>query len=133
MGGQDGYQRDMLTQNTDSWTALMGVRFRPSKSFDLGINATQTKSTQSLDPFDLPAPDYVATHPSTSFDFSNAHLYSVIDVNRLDVTADANIKFNSDFWMNLYYRYSDYQDNYTMLDDLSGTAIYFGAYLGWAF
>ncbi len=133
MGGQDGFQRDMLHQETESSTIVAGIRITPSKKFNLGINVSQTDSEQELDPFELPAPDYVETHPSMSFDFSQSHLYSMIDVGRLDVTADANFKFTNDFWLNFYYRYSDFEDNVTLFEDLNGSISILGAYLGWSF
>ncbi len=133
MGGQDGFQRDMLHQETDSSTIVGGIRITPSKKFNLGINISQTDSEQKLDPFELPADDYVATHPSMSFDFSQSHLYSAIDVSRTDVNADANFKFTGDFWLNLYYRYSNFDDDVTMFEDLNGSISIFGAYLGWSF
>ncbi len=133
MGGQDGYQRDMLSQNSDSSTVVGGFRITPSKKFNIGVSAAQTTSEQKMDPFDLSAPDYVETHPPMSFDFSNSHLYSVIDVSRLDINADANIKFKSDFWWTFYYRYSDFEDNNTMFKDYNGTINVLGTYLGWSF
>lgn len=133
MGGQDGYQRDMLSQETDSSTIVAGIRITPSKKYNLGLNVSQTDSEQRMAPFDLPAPDYVATHSAMSFDFSSSHLYSVIDVSRLDVSADANLKFSNDFWLNFYYRYSDFEDNVTLFEDLNGSISILGAYLGWSF
>jgi len=133
MGGQDGFQRDMLSQETESSTIVAGIRHTPSKKFNWGLNVSQTDSEQALDPFDLPADDYVETHPTMSFDLTNSYLYSMIDVSRLDVHADANIKFTNDFWLNFYYRYSDFEDNVTLFGDMNGNISIFGAYLGWAF
>ncbi len=48
MGGQDGYQRTILSQNTESTTALAGFKVNASKTFDLGLNFTWTASTQAL-------------------------------------------------------------------------------------
>lgn len=64
---------------------------------------------------------------------TNSHLYSMIDVGRLDVHADANFKFTNDFWLNFYYRYSDFEDNITLFGDMNGNISIFGTYLGWAF
>ena len=133
MGGQDGFQRDMLHQSTESTTIVAGIRITPSKKFNLGVNVSQTDSEQALDPYDLPAPDYVETHPTMSFDLTNSHLYSMIDVSRLDLNADANFKFSNAFWLNVYYRYSDFEDNVTLFGDMNGNISILGAYLGWAF
>lgn len=133
MGGQDGYQRDMLSQNTTSTTLMAGIRVKPTKVFSLGLNVSATDSEQALDPFDLPADDYVATHPPMSFDFSVAHTYSMIDVSRLEASADANFKFSNSMWMNLYFRYADYEDNIALFQDASGTISILGAYMGWSF
>lgn len=133
MGGQDGYQRDMVSQNTDSKTIVGGFRLTPSKKFNIGLNIAQTNSDQKMDPFDLSAPDYVETHPPMSYDFSQSHLYSMIDLDRIDFNADANFKFTNDFWMNVYFRRSEYEDNVALFDDLDGSISVLGAYLGWSF
>ena len=133
MGGQDGYQRDMLVQNTDSETVVAGIRITPSERFNLGVSVAQTESEQRMDPFDLSAPDYVETHPPMSFDVSNSHLYSVTDISRFDVNADASIKFNGGFWWTFYYRYADFEDNNTMFKDYTGNVQILGTYLGWSF
>jgi len=133
MGGQDGYQRTILSQSTESTTALAGFKIDASKSFDLGLNVTWTVAEQGLDPFDLSAPDYVATHPPMSYDFSQSHTYSMIDVTRLDATAFVEYVFDKDMWLNVYYRYADFDDDMTMFDDQSGKLNLLGAYLGWSF
>ena len=51
MGGQDGYSRNVLAQNTESNTALAGIVVKASKSLDLGFDLSWTESTQALDPF----------------------------------------------------------------------------------
>lgn len=133
MGGQDGYSRDMVSQNTDSETIVAGFRLTPSKKFNIGLNIAQTKSDQKMDPFDLSAPDYVETHPPMSYDFSQSHLYSMIDLDRIDLNADANFKFTNEFWMNVYFRRSEYEDNVALFEDLDGSISVLGAYLGWSF
>lgn len=133
MGGQDGYSRDMVSQNTDSDTIVGGFRLTPSKKFNLGLNIAQTKSDQKMDPFDLSAPDYVETHPPMSYDFSQSHLFSMIDLDRIDLNVDANFKFTDDFWMNVYFRRSEYEDNVALFEDLDGSISILGAYLGWSF
>jgi hypothetical protein len=133
MGGQDGYSRNVLAQNTESNTALAGIVVKPSDSFDLGFDLTWTESTQSLDPFELRAPDYEATHPSMSFDFSQSHTYSAIDVTQIWGSAYANVGLTDDVWMNIYYRYGDYSDDVVLFQDDSGSVSILGAYVGWSF
>ena len=133
MGGQDGYQRNILAQNSESTTALAGFKVNASKAFELGLNLAWTTSHQGIDPFELSAPDFVATHPTTSYDFSQSNTYSEIDVTRLDATAFIEYLFDKSLWLNVYYRYSDFDDAITLFQDDSGTLSVLGAYLGWTF
>ena len=133
MGGQAGYQRDMLEQETTSTTIMAGIKIKPTETFSLGLYISSTESEQALDEFALPADDYVATHPAMAYDFSQSHLWSVIDVSRLEGSANANFKFSNSMWMNLYYNYADFDDNMTMFEDTSGSISIYGAYLGWSF
>lgn len=133
MGGQDGYQRDMVAQETDSTTVVGGFQLKPNDTFKLGFSLAQTNSDQKMNPFDLSAPEYVATHPAMSYDFSMSHMWSMIDLDRIDLNIDANFKFNDDFWMNVYVKGSEFDDHFLMFEDLNGTVAFFGAYLGWNF
>ncbi len=133
MGGQDGYSRNVLTQNSESNTVLGGIVIKASKSFELGFDLTWTESTQALNPFELRAPEYEATHPTMSFDFTDSYTYSAIDISQIWGKAYADIKLSKDVWMNVYYRYGDYSDSNTLFQDDSGTLNILGAYVGWAF
>ncbi len=70
MGGQDGYSRNVLNYNETSNSILAGVKIHPGDHWDLGLNVTYTASEGGIDPFDLPADDYVAITPPMSYDFS---------------------------------------------------------------
>ena len=133
MGGQDGYARDLLNYDSTSDTVMAGLRVHPNESWDLGLNVTWTTSDAGLDPFALPAPDYVATHPSTVFDFSKTNTYSDLDVTRIDAELDATYHFNKTFRVNLGIRYADYSDDEPYLYDTSGTMTLYSASLGWSF
>ena len=112
---------------------MAGFRVHPNENWDLGLNVTWTTSDAGLDPFALPAPDYVATHPSTVFDFSRTNTYSDLDVTRIDAEFDATYHFNKTFRVNLGIRYADYSDDEPYLYDTSGTMTLYSASVGWRF
>ena len=133
MGGQDGFSRDLLGYQIDSDAVMAGIHFTPSDGFSLDLDVVRTASDAALDPFALPAPEYVATHPPTIFDFSMSHTYSALDVERIDAQVGARYKFNQSLWINLRYRYADYEDNDPYMYDTSGSFDWISGSLGWRF
>jgi len=133
MGGQDGYQSDLLSNNTQSDSFVGGLRVHLNEKAELGMDIAYTSSTQSMDPFDLHAPDYEATHPSMSFDFSESYLYSQTSVNSFDLSTHLNYKLTDSSWLNFYYRLADYDDTIAFFQDPSGTYQIIGGFMGWNF
>jgi len=133
MGGQDGYQSDLLSNKTQSDSYVLGMRVNPTEKFQIGMDLAYTNSTQGMAPFALPAPEYVETHPSMSFDFSQSHLYSQTDVNRFELSTTLNFELTDASWLNFYYRLSDYDDTITYFQDFGGTFQIIGGYMGWTF
>jgi hypothetical protein len=133
MGGQDGSARDLLNYDSTSNTLMAGIRTRPSERLELGLNLNWTESEAGLDPFDLPADDYVATHPTMAYDFSIAHTYSDLDLSRLDGQLDATYTINEELRMSFEYRYIDFTDDDPYLYDLSGALDVYTFVLGWSF
>ena len=133
MGGQAGFSRDNLTYNTESFTAVGGIKLHPSKKSTFGLSVAWTDSTAALDPFDLPADDYVAITPPMSYDFSLSHTFSDLDISRLDADLLFKYKFNDGFWLRADYRIVDYKDDAPYLYDTSGTVQWFTAALGLKF
>jgi len=133
MGGQDGFSGNQLNYDSESNTLMAGITVRPSKAFKLNLGVAYTKSEAALDPFELPADDYVAITPTTSYDFSQTHTYSNLDTTRLDAHVTAKYKFSDTFWTKARYRRADYQDDAPYLYDTSGTIDFFSAYLGFTF
>lgn len=133
MGGQDGYARDLLGYDSTSNVLMVGVTVKPSETFDMGLSLTWTASEAALDPFALPADDYVATHPPTSYDFSETHTYSDLDTSRLDLQVDGRYHFNKAFWLNAAFRYADFSDDAPYLYDTSGSLSLYTVALGWKF
>jgi hypothetical protein len=133
MGGQDGFQRTILEYEQSASTILGGVRIDPNERWDLGLFLSYTEADAGLERFDLSAPDYSATHPSMSFDFSQSHTYSDLDANRFD--GSFNVKYNvrDDFWLRFLYRYIDYVDDAPYMYDTSGNAEYASIVAGWYF
>ena len=133
MGGQDGFARDPLEYEIDSSTMMAGVKIKPSKKLGLGLSVSLNDSESSLEPFDLPADSYVATHPTMLYDFSQSHTYSNLDTSRLEAEAEAKYKFSEGFWLGVWYRHIDFEDDAPYLYDTSGTVKFITAALGWTF
>lgn len=133
MGGQDGYSRTLLHHETESNTAMAGIRFHTNDRFELGLSAAWTTAEQGLDPYELTADDYEAITPPLDFEFGNSHTYSTIDVTRLDAKVDASYKFTESSWLYLYTMYWDFSDDNPVFLDLSGEMFRYGAALGWTF
>jgi len=121
MGGQDGFSRDLLSYNEESNNIMAGIKIRPSDKWDLGFNAAYTEAEGGLDPFDLPADDYVAITPSMSYDFSKSNTYSTIDIERFNFDAMAKYSFSDNLWLRLWYKLVDFDDKDPYLYDTTGT------------
>jgi hypothetical protein len=133
MGGQDGYSRDLLSYNESSDSILAGIKIRPAARWNLGLDAAYTAAEAALDPFDLSADDYVATHPATSFDFSKTHTYSDLDMSRFNLDATLKFDVTEDLWLRLWYKLVDYTDDAPYLDDTSGKVQWASITAGWTF
>lgn len=133
MGGQDGFSRDILKYNEESNSVLAGVKIRPGDNWDLGLNVAYTASEGGLDPFDLPADDYVAITPPMSYDFSKSHTYSNIDVDRFNFDAMLKYKFDNDIWLRFWYQIADFGDNDPYLYDTTGAVQWATVTAGWSF
>jgi len=133
MGGQDGYTSDGLTYNEESNTLMAGFTLHPTEDFSFSMNITWTGSDAGIEPFDLSADDYVATHPSMAYDFSESHTYSDLDMTRIDFEMDGRYMLADDVWMSLRYRYAEFEDDAPYLYDTTGDFSMFTAALGWTF
>ena len=133
MGGQDGYSRDMLDYSTDSNSLMAGLKYGTQDKLELGIDFSYMQAEAGLAPFDLSADDYVASHPSMSYDFSQSHTYSDLDSTRIDTDVWAKIFFKENLWLRLRYHYIDFTDDAPYLYDTSGKYQYAAAALGWIF
>lgn len=133
MGGQDGFSRNVLSYNEESNSILAGVKIRPGDRWDLGFDVGYTAAEGGLDPFGLPADDYVAITPSMSYDFSKTDTYSNIDVDRLNLDAMLKYEFPGDIWLRLWYKIVDFGDNDPYLYDTTGTVQWATITAGWNF
>ena len=133
MGGQDGFSRNILTYNETSNSLLAGIKIHPSKRWDLGLNMTYTTSEGGLDPFELPADDYVAITPVMSYDFSKTHTYSNIDVDRFNFDAMLKYTVTEDLWLRFWYQIADFSDNDPYLYDTTGAVQWATVTAGWSF
>jgi hypothetical protein len=133
MGGQDGFARDQLTYNSESNVLMGGIKFKPTEKFYIGLYLTNTDSTAGLDAFDLSAPDYVATHPPTSYDFSMTHTYSDLDTSRLDAQVKVHYKLGASSWVSGVYRRAEFTDDAPYLYDTDGALDIFTFAYGMSF
>jgi len=133
MGGQDGYGRDLLAYDTDSNTLMAGVTIKPTKQLGFGLSLALADAEAALAPFAIDGGEYVATHPTVNYDFSQTHTYSALDTSRVEAHASVKYKFSDSFKLRLKYHYIDYEDKQPYLYDTSGTLDYFAAALIWKF
>jgi hypothetical protein len=110
-----------------------GIKLHPSKKATLGASLAWTDSNAALDPFDLPADDYVAITPPMSYDFSQSHTFSDLDISRIDADLLFKYKFSDGFWLRADYRITDYQDDAPYLYDTSGSVQWVTAAAGFKF
>lgn len=97
-----------------------GIRSNPAERISVGVDAVWTSSRAGLDPLRLAAPDWAATHPAQSYDFSLTDGYSDLNVGRLDVTLDARYRLPNDFWLDGQFRHARSNDREIYLLDNSG-------------
>jgi hypothetical protein len=133
MGGQDGYSRDLLDYDTETNTFMAGLKYSKKDKMELGIDFSYMQAEAGLAPFDLPADDYVETHPPMAYDFSTTHTYSDLDNTRLDVDAWAKFFLNENLWLRLRYHVVDFADDAPYLYDTSGKYQYIAGAVGWLF
>ncbi len=112
---------------------VLGIVVKPVDRLRVDLSGTWTQSDAAIDPFDLSAPDYVATHPPTAYDFSQSHLYSDLDVTRYDAQLAATYDLADRYWLSLQYRYAELEDDAPYLYDTSGSFQRYGAAFGLRF
>ena len=132
MGGQDGYSRTMARYSEESNTLLGGFKVRPN-NWTVGVYLGYTQAEGGMAQYELPADDYVATHPTMSFDFTNSYSYSNLDVSRLEGDLNLKYTFADGLWLRFWYRLIDYQDDQPYLYDTSGTVQWATFTAGWKF
>ena len=133
MGGQDGFSRNVLDYSSEMNSLMAGLQYQVKDKMELGIDFGLTQSEAALAPFELPAPDYVETHPTMSFDFSQTHTNSDLDSTRIDADLWAKFWFKENIWLRLRYHYVDFQDDAPYLYDTSGKYQFASAAVGWVF
>ena len=133
MGGQDGFSRNVLDYSSEMNSLMAGLQYQVKDKMELGIDFGLTQSEAALAPFELPADDYVATHPTMSFDFTNTYTNSDLDSTRIDADLWAKFWFKENIWLRLRYHYVDFQDDAPYLYDTSGKYQFASAAVGWVF
>jgi hypothetical protein len=133
MGGQDGSSRDLLSYNEESSSLMAGFHFKAGQRWDFNLYGVYVQSEAALDPFDLPADDYVAITPPMNYDFSIAHTYTDIDLTRFEGGVEAKYNFTDTLWARAKYHLIDYQDDAPFLEDFTGRVDFLYAMIGFAF
>ena len=109
MGGQDGFSRDLLNYNEESNSILAGIKIHPGEKWDLGFDVGYTTAEGGLDPFDLPADDYVAITRRCRTTSEHPHLLD-IDIERINFDAMLRYSFSDNLWFRLWYKLVDFDD-----------------------
>jgi hypothetical protein len=133
MGGQDGYGRDLLTYDTDSDTLMAGVHVKPTERFGLGLHFSWTESEAGMRQLEIDGGEYLDTHPTVVYDFSNSHTYSALDLSRREGSISAGYKVNETVNVKLKYHWINFDDNEPYLYDTSGSIDSYFAALIWKF
>jgi len=96
------------------------MRMTPVEALTLGLDLVYTLSKAGLDPLALAAPEWSATHPAQSYDFSRTHTYSDQDLAQLEVGLDARYRINQAFWVDARYRHAKLDDDDPYIVDIGG-------------
>ena len=132
MSGQLGSTRSLLDYESEDNTFLGGVEWQPSERLEIGVDGVWSLGEASLDQFVFVVPDsYLAENPNQSYDFSQTHLNSDIDFDRVEL----GLRFTYDVseLLGLWggYRFLDYEDDAPYLADTSGEIEYYSFGLAW--
>ena len=124
----------MEYENEDS-TLMGGVTIKPSEAFEIGIDAVYSSSAGALEQYtfaDVP-PDFLASKPNQSYDFSHSHTYSDLDVTRLELAISFRYAVSEMMSVRGGYRYIDLEDDAPYLYDTTGSVDFYSLGLAWSF
>ncbi|MDX1584437.1 MAG: hypothetical protein R3338_12635 [Thermoanaerobaculia bacterium] len=107
---------------------MAGLRLLPAERWDIGLDVMWTASDASLDPLQLAAPD--RTTPNQSWDFSEVHDYSNLDITWIEASLNAKYEIRKSFWLNGGVRYADWDDDEPYLYDQTGSLTSFSFAIG---
>ena len=123
-----------LNYDSSSSTFVGGVSFQPAEGWELGLDAVLSEADASLDQFDFIVPaDYLARNVNQSYDFTQTHTYSDLDVSRLELGLRFRYQTGERFAFYGGYRYLDFEDDAPYLYDTSGTVDLYHLGVGWTF
>ena len=134
MSGQVGSARTDIDYQGTTHNVLGGLTFEPTDDLDLSFELAWTQADAALSPFDFDVPaDFLAANPNMTFDFTQTHLHSDLDVSRVDLGVSATYAASDRLSVYGGYRYLDFEDDAPYLGDATGSADYFRLGLSWSF
>lgn len=100
----------------------------------MGIDASYTKATETMDAVDLSAPaDILEKLHWSSYDFSELHLYSNLNSDMIDLTMHAEARLTDKLSGTFSASYIDVTDNTPYIEDLTGNLSIYTLGLRWGF
>lgn len=130
MSGQDGSARALLSYDTESDTVLGGFNFKPAPRWKFGAEIAWNDSSAGIAPYRFEVPQEFL-NANQSYDFSLSHLYSDLDLSRIEAELNAQYSFAEDRWIGLEYRRVDVEDDAPYITDLTGAIDWYALSVGW--
>lgn len=109
---------------------MAGFWTMPAEVFELGLDLTYTVGDAGLEEIRISAPEWAATHPNQSYDFSETHTFSDLDLTRLDAELWGKMHFATKYWVRASYRYAEVEDDQPYISDYTGDASWYGLSIG---
>jgi len=112
---------------------MAGFWTKPADTFELGLDLTYTLGEAGLEQLQISAPEWAASHPNQSFDFSQTHTFSDLDLTRLDAEVWGKVHFSTKYWVRASYRYAEVEDDQPYITDYTGDTSWYGLSVGRGF
>ena len=97
---------------------------------EIGIDGVWNDADAALEAFEFVAP---FVNPNMSYDFTQTHLNSDLDVSRFELGVHGRFDVAEKFGIVAGYRYLDFEDDAPYLYDTTGSASIYSLGVGWIF
>jgi hypothetical protein len=109
---------------------MAGFWFQPADPFELGVDLVYTVGDASMDQIMISAPEWAAKYPNQSWDFTQTHTFSDLDLTRIDAELWGKMHFATKYWLRASYRYAEVEDDQPYITDSTGDASWYGLSVG---